>query len=126
MEIIVAECFDLPPGLIRAIIDIESGGNPNAVSRAGAMGLMQVMPFHFRPGEDPFDPRHNIRAGCRVFRNYLARAREDVRMWRRNNPFRTALAFYNAGPAGAERGNGWRYAERVLRLACEVYATCLR
>jgi len=119
-------CLGVPDGLIRAIIEVESGGDPYAVSRAGALGLMQVMPFHFRDGEDPFDPQDNIRAGCRVLRAYLERARNSPYAWHRANPYRTALAFYNAGPTGAMRGQGWEYAQRVLEIACKKYRTCLQ
>lgn len=51
---------------IQAVMMIESGGNPGAVSSAGARGLMQVMPFHFQPGEDGFDPRTNVFKGASI------------------------------------------------------------
>jgi len=64
--------YGAPPAVIAALMQIESGGNPNAQSpmnidqRTGkqlgrAAGLMQVMPFHFREGENPFDPDTNLR-----------------------------------------------------------------
>jgi len=52
--------------VIQAIMMIESGGNATARSGAGAMGLMQVMNFHFQPGEDPFDPKTNVNKGASI------------------------------------------------------------
>jgi soluble lytic murein transglycosylase-like protein len=80
----------LPPGLVMAVIDVESRFNRWAVSSAGAVGLMQVMPFW--PGELGMR-RHqlvqieaNMRMGCAILRHYLKRERNDVRR---------ALARYN-------------------------------
>jgi soluble lytic murein transglycosylase-like protein len=80
----------LPPGLIMAVIDIESRFNRWAVSSAGAVGLMQVMPFW--PGElgmrrhELVQVEENMRMGCAILRHYLKRERNDVRR---------ALARYN-------------------------------
>lgn len=57
----------IDPDTLEAIMMLESSGDAKAQSSAGAMGLMQVMPFHFRAGEDPWDPATNIRVGARVF-----------------------------------------------------------
>ena len=72
----------IPPGLVMAIIDIESGFNRYAVSNAGAVGLMQVMPFW---PENLGMRRHqlvrapeNIRMGCAIFRAYLKRENTNV------------------------------------------------
>ncbi len=72
----------LPPGLVMAIIDVESNFNRMAVSHAGAVGLMQVMPFW---PEELGMRRHqlirvpeNIKMGCAIFRHYLKRERGDV------------------------------------------------
>jgi soluble lytic murein transglycosylase-like protein len=80
----------LPPGLVMAVIDIESYFNRWAVSSAGAVGLMQVMPFW--PAELGMK-RHqltqieaNMRMGCAILRHYLKREKNDVRK---------ALARYN-------------------------------
>ena len=51
---------------IQAVMMIESQGNPQARSGAGALGLMQVMPFHFGQGEDPWDPRTNVFKGASI------------------------------------------------------------
>ncbi|MEG2265235.1 MAG: lytic transglycosylase domain-containing protein [Acinetobacter sp.] len=61
-----AKKYDLDPRLLKAVAGAESSWNKNAVSRAGAQGLMQVMPFNFKRGEDPFNPRDNIMAGART------------------------------------------------------------
>ncbi len=96
-----AERFGLPPHWIRAVIAVESAGDPRAVSRAGAMGLMQVMPATWAElraahglGDDPFDPRDNIIAGAAYLREMLDRFGSPG-----------FLAAYNAGPA--------RYAEHL-------------
>lgn len=54
------------PDIIQAIMMIESGGNERAQSSQGAQGLMQVMPFHWKPGEDPWDPQTNVRKGASI------------------------------------------------------------
>ncbi len=70
----------LSPNAVASIIQIESQGNPDLVSSAGAMGLMQVMPFHFQSGENPFNPQTNIKTGSKVFVDCLNRAlSEDLR-----------------------------------------------
>ena len=90
--------FGVPEHWIRAVRQIESAGDPRAVSSAGAMGLMQIMPgtwaelrSRYRLGRDPFDPRDNILAGAA----YLAELHE-----RYGSP--GFLAAYNAGPGRYE------------------------
>lgn len=65
-----AEAYDLPPELVAIVMQIESCGNPTAVSNAGARGLFQVMPFHFGVGEDWLDSETNAARGMA----YLARS----------------------------------------------------
>lgn len=65
--------FDVPTNVIKAIIDIESKGDPSATSHAGAAGLMQVMPFHARGGDDLYDPATNIMYGTRILAENYAR-----------------------------------------------------
>ncbi len=91
--------FGLPEPWIRAVLQAESGGDPAAVSSAGAMGLMQLMPgtwaelrVRHRLGDDPFDPRDNILAGTAYLRELLDRYGNTGAM----------LAAYNAGPARYE------------------------
>lgn len=81
--------FDLDPNLIATVMQIESCGDPQATSRAGARGLFQVMPFHFHPGEDPYHPNTNALRGLGYLRQALQRAQGDVTR---------ALAMYNGGP----------------------------
>lgn len=82
--------------LIHALIYAESSYDPNAVSPAGATGLMQLMPETARRyGEvDLFDPEQNVRVGVRHFRDLLSQFDGDLEL---------ALAAYNAGPAAVER-----------------------
>ena len=90
--------YGLDPHLVMAVIEIESGFNHQAVSRAGAQGLMQIMPA---TQQDlgltaPFDPAENIEAGIRYLKMLMDRF-PDLSL---------ALAAYNAGPANVERYNG--------------------
>ncbi len=94
-----AQRFELPASWIRAVLQAESGGDPRAVSPAGAMGLMQIMPatwdelrVHHGLGADPFDPRDNILAGAAYLRQ----------LHDRYGSIRAMLAAYNAGPARYE------------------------
>ena len=86
----------LPPELIATVIYHESGGNPRAVSRAGARGLMQLMPRTARGlgVSDVFDPRQNILGGARYLRGQLDRFGGNLAL---------ALAAYNAGPANVQK-----------------------
>ena len=92
-----AEEFDVPPSLIAAVIRAESSSNPYAVSNAGAMGLMQLMPDTWRylgGGGSPFNPGHNIRIGTKYLRELLDTFRGNVRL---------SVAAYNAGPGAVKR-----------------------
>lgn len=80
--------YRLHPNLIATVMQIESCGNPNVESISGALGLFQVMPFHFAEGEDPFDPDTNAMRGLTYFAQGLALADDDVGM---------AFAGYNGG-----------------------------
>lgn len=95
---------ELPPELVLSVIEVESAFNRYAVSRAGAQGLMQVMPFWRReigrPGDNLTDNATNLDYGCRILQFYLKR--EDGHLHR-------ALAAYN-GSSGSRR-----YSNRVYR-----------
>jgi len=84
--------YQLDPNLIATVMQIESCGYSRAKSSAGAMGLFQVMPYHFKEGEDPYQPGTNARRGL----NYLRRALES------GGNVRLALAGYNGGINGAQ------------------------
>jgi hypothetical protein len=83
-----SEEYDLPPDLIAIVMQLESCGHPRATSRAGAIGLFQVMPFHFSAEDDPYDPDTNARRGLA----YLSRSREIA-----EGNIRRTLAGYNGG-----------------------------
>lgn len=91
-----ARTHRVSPDLVRAVIQIESGFNPRAVSPKGAMGLMQLMPATATEFGvmDPFEPRENIRAGVAYLRRLLDRYDHNVEL---------ALAAYNAGPGAVDR-----------------------
>jgi hypothetical protein len=80
--------YALDPVLIAVVMQIESCGHPTVQSSVGAMGLFQVMPFHFSPFDDPFDPDTNAKRGL----TYLARCLELS-----NGHIDLALAGYNGG-----------------------------
>jgi soluble lytic murein transglycosylase-like protein len=65
----------IEPELVLSVIQVESNFNPYAISRAGAIGLMQVMPFWLKeigkPGDSLFSPHTNLRYGCTILRYYL-------------------------------------------------------
>ena len=86
----VASRHDIDPALVKAIIMAESGYNPNAVSKRGAKGLMQLMPSTAEAlgVEDAFNPEQNISGGVRYFKLLVNRFDGDVKL---------ALAAYNAG-----------------------------
>jgi soluble lytic murein transglycosylase-like protein len=88
--------FSLDPNIAATIMQIESCGDPNAVSRAGAQGLFQVMPFHFANGEHMQDPDINARRGL----NYFVE-----RMQQTNGDIGRSFAGYNGGHRAA--GSNW-------------------
>ena len=111
----LCEQYGVDPHLARAVMRMESGGNPNAVSRAGALGLMQLMPGTARGlGVDPKDPHKNLEGGIK----YLAQLSDKY-----SGDLTKTLAAYNAGSGRVDSYGGippfpetQRYVKNVLAL----------
>jgi soluble lytic murein transglycosylase-like protein len=109
-----ARRFEIDPLLILSMIEAESSFDPNAISPAGAVGLMQLLPStaELFTDEDPFDPQVNIYAGARYMSVLLEQFNGDIPL---------SLAAYNAGPGNVLKHEGVppfaetrRYVERVM------------
>ncbi len=109
-----AEKYNVDSELIRAMIQVESGWNTDAVSNKGAQGLMQLMPrtAAMLGVNDPFDAVQNIEGGVRYISDLTDKYRGDIEK---------ALAAYNAGPARVDSGNIPEVSRRYVRNIMSIY-----
>lgn len=108
----------LSPALVRAVIEVESGGDPSAISSAGAMGLMQLMPGTASTYgvADAFDPDQNVDGGCSYLHDLLGRYHGNLKL---------ALAAYNAGPGAVDKYGGippYAETQSYVRNVTALYA----
>jgi soluble lytic murein transglycosylase-like protein len=106
---------NVDPNLVRSVIKVESNFNPNAVSRKGAMGLMQLMPSTARSlhVSNPFDPQQNVDAGVRHLKKLLESYGGNIRL---------SLAAYKAGAVARSAGvPHYSETQNYVRRITEIY-----
>lgn len=108
-----ANFYRLEEALVHAVIKVESNFNPSAVSRKGALGMMQLIPktAQMLKVTDPLDPEDNIRGGSRYLRMMLDQFKGDLDL---------ALAAYNAGPTAVRSYGGIPPYSETIRYVDKV------
>lgn len=100
-----ASASSLDPNLIATVMQIESCGDPRAKSSAGALGLFQVMPFHFQASDNPYNPNTNALRGLAYLARSLNAAHGNARL---------ALAGYNGGISVINKSE-WAWSAQTKR-----------
>ena len=108
--------YQVDPRLVAAVAQTESGGNQEAVSPAGAVGIMQLMPETAAGlGVNPYDKRQNIEGGAKYLRQMMDTFGGDVQK---------AVAAYNAGPQAVKEYNGippYRETQDYVNKVLDIY-----
>ena len=113
---VAAARYQVDPRLVAAVAQTESGGNQEAVSPAGAVGIMQLMPETAAGlGVNPYDKRQNIEGGAKYLRQMMDTFGGDVQK---------AVAAYNAGPQAVKEYNGippYRETQDYVNKVLDIY-----
>ena len=111
-----ARKYNVDPKLVAAVAEVESGGNQNETSSAGAIGVMQLMPDTAAAlGVNPYDKKSNIEGGAKYLRQMLDTFDGDIRK---------AVAAYNAGPNAVKNYGGippYRETQNYVNKVLDIY-----